>query len=348
MALPCPGPAQISLADIQTEFGGTNPISLNEYYRNGSYVTSNNTNVPTSGQISFDDFFCAIAEIVVYITVNTENVDASSYFNSSDWSSSVPKRLVVNSGVTLGATNTSNYAISVPSGFGGNFQLDNNGFILGAGGAGGDDADGEDGGNAVFAGDNISINNQGTISAGGGGGGAGGDGGGGYYTSSYSYNCDYCNSGGGSGFHYCGSYSGACSCQNPSAYSCNCNRPNYGFSGPLWACCDCTCCYRRTCTGYNTNYTSGGDGGTGGKGQGYDGAATAGAGGVSGGTNAGTGGDGGDGGSYGQPGDDGETGGNGNNGNGLSGYDGGLSGYYIVNNSNVTWISNGTRNGRVG
>ena len=47
------GSGQISLADIQTEFGGSNPISLNEYYLNGLYVTSNNTGVPTSGVISF-------------------------------------------------------------------------------------------------------------------------------------------------------------------------------------------------------------------------------------------------------------------------------------------------------
>lgn len=52
MALPASG--QISLADIQTEFGGSNPIGLNEYYKGGSYVTATDTapNVPASGQIS--------------------------------------------------------------------------------------------------------------------------------------------------------------------------------------------------------------------------------------------------------------------------------------------------------
>lgn len=30
----------ISLADIQTEFGGSNPISLGEYYKGGAYVPS--------------------------------------------------------------------------------------------------------------------------------------------------------------------------------------------------------------------------------------------------------------------------------------------------------------------
>jgi hypothetical protein len=40
----------ISLNDIQTEFGGTNPIGINEYYGAAS-------GVPASGEISFDDFY---------------------------------------------------------------------------------------------------------------------------------------------------------------------------------------------------------------------------------------------------------------------------------------------------
>ena len=47
----------ITLAQIQTEFGGSNPISISEYYRLGSYVTSNNTNIPTSGTISMNQFY---------------------------------------------------------------------------------------------------------------------------------------------------------------------------------------------------------------------------------------------------------------------------------------------------
>lgn len=38
MALQASGP--ISFSQIQTEFGGANPISLSEYYKNGSYVPS--------------------------------------------------------------------------------------------------------------------------------------------------------------------------------------------------------------------------------------------------------------------------------------------------------------------
>jgi len=58
MTLPTTG--AISLADIQTEFGGENPISLDEYYLRG-YTTDNNTSVPAlSGAISFEDFRGAV------------------------------------------------------------------------------------------------------------------------------------------------------------------------------------------------------------------------------------------------------------------------------------------------
>lgn len=39
----------ISLADVQTEFGGSNPIAISEYYGVGT--------VPSSGVISLDDFY---------------------------------------------------------------------------------------------------------------------------------------------------------------------------------------------------------------------------------------------------------------------------------------------------
>ena len=59
MSLPSTG--TISLKDIQNEFGGSNPISLSEYYKNGPYVTATDyaPNVPTSGTISLSNFYGA-------------------------------------------------------------------------------------------------------------------------------------------------------------------------------------------------------------------------------------------------------------------------------------------------
>lgn len=54
----------VSLADIQTEFGGSNPVSLNEYYAEGIYVPhgtwlkgqTGGSYMPTSGTNSLDNF----------------------------------------------------------------------------------------------------------------------------------------------------------------------------------------------------------------------------------------------------------------------------------------------------
>jgi hypothetical protein len=57
MALQASG--TITLAQIQAEFGGANPIYLSEYYRGGAYVpnTTANLAVPTSGAIDLADFY---------------------------------------------------------------------------------------------------------------------------------------------------------------------------------------------------------------------------------------------------------------------------------------------------
>ena len=59
MALPSSGP--LTLANIQTEFGGSNPISLSEYYAGGAYVGAGTSGtygaVPSSGTISIQNFY---------------------------------------------------------------------------------------------------------------------------------------------------------------------------------------------------------------------------------------------------------------------------------------------------
>jgi hypothetical protein len=59
MTLPTSGP--LTLSDIQTEFGGSNPIGLGEYYAGGGLVpagtTGTNGAVPSSGAISLNSFY---------------------------------------------------------------------------------------------------------------------------------------------------------------------------------------------------------------------------------------------------------------------------------------------------
>jgi len=57
MALPDSG--QISISQLRTNFGGSTPDGLSEYYRGGSNVADNaaNTSVPQSGAVSLSDFY---------------------------------------------------------------------------------------------------------------------------------------------------------------------------------------------------------------------------------------------------------------------------------------------------
>jgi len=86
MVLPSSGP--ISLGQIQTEFGGSNPISISEYYNGGIYVTNNVTalapNVPSSGPIKFSDFYGAAKLFDVTFSMSRDaNNQNSFYFNSA-------------------------------------------------------------------------------------------------------------------------------------------------------------------------------------------------------------------------------------------------------------------------
>lgn len=72
----------ITLSDIQTEFGGSNPISLSEYYAGGLYVPSGtsgtNGAVPTSGEIAVSDFYGTQAGITITVTEGADSILNSS------------------------------------------------------------------------------------------------------------------------------------------------------------------------------------------------------------------------------------------------------------------------------
>jgi len=66
------------LSDIQAEFGGTNPVSLSEYYKGGAFVSTTDfaPNVPSSGQINILDFYGAASttQFSSTFTVDTDFV----------------------------------------------------------------------------------------------------------------------------------------------------------------------------------------------------------------------------------------------------------------------------------
>jgi len=341
MPIPTSGP--ITFTELKNEFNDVDPVFLRDFYRGGGLVPDSpvNSNVPTSGQISVSEMRGASNELVAIVSSNTTQLNISTLFSPSDWSSSIPKRVQINSGVVIGSTSTGTPALTVGGGAGGVVRLDNAGSIRGAGGS----ANSGNGGPALRANNAVEIQNTGEIYAGGGGGGRGGTGG-----------------------------SGSCSPTPGSPTPCPCGPGQLGCVGGACPCggnfilcccnavaglpqCRIICCRAPGCTNPpsgNPN-VSGGAGGAGGRGRGYTQSAQGGSTGSLGpdcngpsGRTGGRGGTGGTGGDWGTNGDTGNAGNNGNLGSGSAGIAGGTRGAYIINDSNVTWIGpRGTVAGRV-
>ena len=165
----------ISLNDIQTEFGGTNPISMSEYYRGGAYVTDNNTGVPTSGAININGFYGGTKQFSYTFSSSAQEVDLNSTLTTAGWNGSDPVVVTINSSVYLWSDNTSTGGLTISSAFNGLLTITNNGYIIGRGGNAG-----QAGGPALVnnATGVILTNASGAFIAGGGGGGGGRGGGG--------------------------------------------------------------------------------------------------------------------------------------------------------------------------
>lgn len=166
----------ISLSDIQAEFTGANPISINEYYALAGYVPSGQ-GVPSSGQISFDDLrgksnitiLTAPASSILY------NVNVRQALIDSGWDQNLPATYIIPATTYITSTTTATPALTVSGSFPNGITIVNNGYILGRGGNGGGSGGngGAPGGHAIYLTTNCSIDNKNTIAGGGGGGGSG-------------------------------------------------------------------------------------------------------------------------------------------------------------------------------
>ena len=156
--MPVPS-GEASLSDIQTEFGGSSPTSLSEYY---SAVSG----VPSSGEISISDFQGKSASSTITANTNYLQINASSYISSGG-------TLTIPSSVWIWSDSTSVPALNVDVA---NATIINNGKIIGKGGAGGTNGAGAAGGPAIkISASGVQIqNNSGAYIAGGGGGGGAG------------------------------------------------------------------------------------------------------------------------------------------------------------------------------
>ena len=76
MALDASG--TLALSEIQTEWGGSNPISMSEYYGDGDYIFDGATDgdgnaIPESGALDISDFYDTVSATTLTISSNTNN-----------------------------------------------------------------------------------------------------------------------------------------------------------------------------------------------------------------------------------------------------------------------------------
>lgn len=344
----------VSFSDLRTEFSGAGAISFSDLYRGGSLVRGNAANntatnlaasVPASGTINFTNFRGAARGWRKTYSSGAENQNASAIFGT-DYGIDYPKEIVINSGVTLGATSTSDEALEISTGGVGSITITNNGTIIGKGGA--SNAVGGDAFEAFVA---CTFVNNGFVYGGGGGGGNGGNGGGGSYSST---STQYQGTTAGRGWDFsdggctnsplCGSFTQSYMVGQKGTEVCRCKFGSSAYASGYTICGSDTAYYSARCYKQvsSTTNTSGGSGGSGGQGAGYNQSASAGSGGANGGTNAGAGGSGGTGGGFGASGSNGNSGNNGNRTNGSAGGSGKAAGVYIRGISFVTFTNNGT------
>jgi hypothetical protein len=183
MAIPASG--TLTFAQIQTEFGGSNPIGLNEYYRGGAYVPNipANSAIPTSGAIALSNFYnsTGIFNFTYSITSNFANFNLNTVMTANGWNGTAPviANVTINAGVTVygvGYSGTAGFTVgSLPALS--TVAIINNGTIAGYGGFGAGTATaGGAGGVALSISYPTTLTNNNFILGGGGGGGGGGAG----------------------------------------------------------------------------------------------------------------------------------------------------------------------------
>jgi hypothetical protein len=185
--MPLPSSGQLAIDQIGVEFLGSAPYSLSQYYRGGGRVANSpqNVNVPTSGAVSFNNFYNAQLRSVNSLTIaaNTNNYDVKTALGSAYFAGYTDVTVTIGSGVVVGSASQANPAMTV-TGFasGDTVAVTNNGTIRGAGGPGGTGSNavtpvnavaGGQGGAALSVSFATSVANNGTIAGGGGGGGGG-------------------------------------------------------------------------------------------------------------------------------------------------------------------------------
>jgi hypothetical protein len=185
MAIPSSG--TLALSAIQTEFGGSNPISMSEYYAGGSNVPSGATgdsgSIPSSGAVAVSQFYGSTARVAIALTISSTTQNYNIFANRGGTYSAGISDVTLTVQAIVGSTGASGLDTGNQWTSGDTVKIINNSQIVGRGGAGGagggQNAAGSAGAaaqNAINLGFATTIQNNGGFIRGGGGGGGGGNG----------------------------------------------------------------------------------------------------------------------------------------------------------------------------
>lgn len=172
MALNASGPISLGGTtagqSIALENGGTgtSQISLNDTaVRNLAGVASGQIVMPTN-------FWGKSNAFTGTISTNQTNLNLATWASANGWNGSSAATITIAAGVYIYSTSTGTPALTTGN-FPNGLTIINNGYIMGMGGAGGEQGVGNAGGNAISLSVATSITNNSYIGGGGGGGGGG-------------------------------------------------------------------------------------------------------------------------------------------------------------------------------
>lgn len=176
MALPASGAISFNNINVELGVAGTTQASLNQ----ASYRTL--AGVP-SGAISMSNFYGKSNLFSFTISSNQTNANLRTLAINAGWNSTAKVAATIASGIFCSSNSTGTPGLTINGSFPGGVELINNGFIIGMGGAGGRGTDGTSAGtngtNGSVGGLALSVSSAVTINNAGtiGGGGGGGAGG---------------------------------------------------------------------------------------------------------------------------------------------------------------------------
>ena len=186
MAIPSAG-SSLAFSAIQTEFGGSNPISLSEYYAGGDNVPSGTSgdagSIPSSGTIAVSQFYGSTNRVAIALTISSTTQSYNIFSNRAATYSAGISDVTLTVQAIVGSTGASAIDTGNQWTSGDTVKIINNSQIVGRGGAGGagggqnaQGGAGSAGQPAIVLGINTTIQNNGGNIRGGGGGGGGGKG----------------------------------------------------------------------------------------------------------------------------------------------------------------------------